>query len=190
MRMPYNGDTYSGDSSGDSGGGGTTDWRDNAASTTTFWDSYSNAFQTDYYNANGSYIGSHWDDYTFQNEPTSDAGYFLNFNVGDGVIVGGSLTYVPGSGFDLYVDAGAGDPGFTAGYTNSVSGFLSDWSATCNSGILWGAGDTFDPWGQNPDLQYGAMTLGSPGCSVTYGVDFEDFMYSIAGGIDNILLNY
>lgn len=89
---------------------------------------------------------------------------------------------MPGSGFDLYVDAGYGAPGITAGYTNSVSGYLTDWSASYNSPVLWGAGTT-------PDFQYDALTFGSPGGSVTYGAEFENLMYDIANGIDWVLLH-
>lgn len=136
-------------------------------------------------------MGSYWDDAGWQNQPTSSAGYFLNFNVGDGGVVGGTLTYIPGSGFDLFVDAGFGTSGVTAGYTNSVDGFLNGWSATYNSdNTLWGAGQAFNPWADNYGLQYGAMTLGTPGGSVTYGVEFKDFLDDVANGIDNIILNH
>lgn len=54
---------------------------DSATSSVTFWDAGSSAFETDYFNSDGNFVAAHWDDYSFQNGPTSDAGFFLNFDL-------------------------------------------------------------------------------------------------------------
>jgi hypothetical protein len=100
---------------------------------------------------------------------------------GDGLLIGASVAYGADSGLSVFVDAGVGTPGVAGGYTNDINGYLTGWSGGISGDFKVGAGAT-------PDFQNGALTVGSPGWSATYGWGASQAMYGLAGAIDRVVL--
>lgn len=174
-----------GDGGGGSGGQSTPSadpahWFDGAASQTTSWNADQQSFETDYFNADGSYMGAHWStpsDAELAAENGDAAGWYVTMNVGEG-IVGGVTLAVDNDGLDAYFQGGYGTGGISGGYTADLDDYLSGWSLSGNGPGYFGGGMSVSGTG--------SVALGMPGGAFTYGISFED----LAALLDHVILDY